>query len=487
MSTSNYTKEIVNDYCVLDTETTGLSAYYDDVIEIGLLRVRNNVVVEKYQQLINPGRDIDPYITTLTGITNDMVEGKPSIIEIKDKVFDFIGDDIILGHNTSFDIRFLKAGFSCNIDNPYMDTMQFARKLFPQLPHHRLSDLTEYFSLTNNEHRALADCISTKELYDVIKKTLHEKGLKIEDIWTGSRFSRGIDINSIKPEIFDINEDGFFYHQHVVFTGKLEKMGRKDAMQIVVNLGGILDNSVNKNTNYLILGNNDYNPILRGEKSAKQKKAEQLKLNGQAIDIIDEFTFYDIIFDKDDVEKTVIKQQIPLNVDDSPAEFLHDIQADIDRLSKAMIEAIDDVDFSQGLSVNRLMNGEKVRGLSIKARNLVVATLEYRKTKRSVMKIRVTGLKYFEGVPIDEIGEEVFTINISSIDDVIVYAPQLAQVYMNIMKDFERESFGCCSRYIECSDAKQCVHPNKVKAEACQYKTNLDKGIIFYGKNRNTQ
>ena len=81
----------------------------------------------------------------------------------------------------------------------------------------------------------------------------------------------------------------------MVFTGKLERMTRKEAMQIVVNMGGILDNSVNKHTNYLILGNNDYNAVLHGEKSSKHKKAEKLKLEGQDRDIIDKFTFYDII------------------------------------------------------------------------------------------------------------------------------------------------------------------------------------------------
>lgn len=179
-----------------------------------------------------------------------------------------------------------------------MDTMQFARKLYPDLKHHRLSDMTEYLGLSNNEHRSIADCISTKELYDAEKALMAEKGLKIEDLWSyGGGQSHRIDISSIVP-VEEANADGFFDGRHVVFTGKLEKMIRKDAMQLVVNLGGVLDNTVNKKTNYLILGNNDYNAILHGEKSSKHKKAEQLKLEGQDIEIIDEFTFYDILKDE---------------------------------------------------------------------------------------------------------------------------------------------------------------------------------------------
>ena len=293
MGKTNYTKRIINDYCVLDTETTGLSAYYDEIIEIGILRVRDNTIVDQYSQLIHPMDEIDPFITALTGITNEMVAGMPSIMEVKDKVLSFIGNDIILGHNTSFDIRFLNEGFQEQIENPYMDTMQFARKVYPELKHHRLSDLSDYLGLSTNEHRSIADCITTKELYDAIKSTMFEKGLKIKDLWSVSK--NGIDISSITPTSVEIDEDSFFYGRHVVFTGKLEKMVRKDAMQIVVNLGGILDNSVCKQTNYLILGSTDYNASLKGEKSSKHKKAEKLKLEGQDIEIIDEFTFYDII------------------------------------------------------------------------------------------------------------------------------------------------------------------------------------------------
>ena len=149
MGNTNYTKQIINDYCVLDTETTGLSAYYDEVIEIGILRIRDNVIVDQYSQLIHPEYEINPFITALTGITNEMVAGMPSIMEVKDTVLSFIGNDIILGHNTSFDIRFLNKGFQQQIENPYMDTMQFARKVYPELDHHRLSDLTEYLGLSN--------------------------------------------------------------------------------------------------------------------------------------------------------------------------------------------------------------------------------------------------------------------------------------------------------------------------------------------------
>lgn len=288
----NYTKEIIDNYCVLDVETTGKSSYFDKIIEIGILKVRDNKIVEKYNQLIKPTFSINSFITELTGISNEMVKDMPSINEVKDSVLEFIGNDILIGHNTSFDIRFINNSFNIAINNKYMDTLQFARKLYPELSHHRLSDLNKYLNFNIEEHRALSDCLSTKNLYDNIKKVMKVKNLEIKDLWMGKN---GINITSIIPDNNQIDEDNFFFNRHVVFTGKLQKMDRKDAMKIVVNLGGILDNNVTKSTNYLILGNNDYNAILKGEKSSKHKKAEKLKLEGQDIDVLDEQTFYDLI------------------------------------------------------------------------------------------------------------------------------------------------------------------------------------------------
>lgn len=296
MANKNYVRKIVSNYCVLDLETTGLSPYYDEVIEIGVLRIREDEIVERYSQLIKPECGIDYYITELTGIDNKMVEGMPSLCEVKDEVIKFLGNDIIIGHRTAFDLNFLKYGFEVEFNNLYIDTYEFARKLFPELKHHRLNDLTKYLNLSNNEHRALADCISTKELYDAIKQKMIDNNLVISDLWFRRQSrSKGKNIHSIVPETIEIDEDSYFYNKHVVFTGKLEKMLRQDAMQIVVNLGGILDKNVIKSTNYLILGDNSYNAILRGEKSSKRKKAEKMKLEGYDIEIIDEKTFYDLL------------------------------------------------------------------------------------------------------------------------------------------------------------------------------------------------
>ena len=78
-----YVRKIIDNYCVLDLETTGLSPNYDSIIEIGIIKVKENKIVDKYNSLINPGFLINEYITSITGITNEMLKGKPKIIDLK--------------------------------------------------------------------------------------------------------------------------------------------------------------------------------------------------------------------------------------------------------------------------------------------------------------------------------------------------------------------------------------------------------------------
>lgn len=174
-----YVKKLIDDYCVLDIETTGLSWQSDHIIEIGIIKVRNRKIIDQYGQLLNPNQRISHFITQLTGIDNHMVSGMPTIYDVIDEVNDFIGNDIIIGHNTAFDLNFIANHFNQDIQNEYMDTLQFSRKVYPHMRHHRLTDMVEFLNLTNNEHRALADCIATYELYEHLKEMIVQNQIKL--------------------------------------------------------------------------------------------------------------------------------------------------------------------------------------------------------------------------------------------------------------------------------------------------------------------
>ena len=291
-----------SNYVLFDIETTGLDSEFDEIIEIGAIKVDNYKLIDEFHSLIKPENEIDEFITSLTGITNDMVENAPTIEKVLPKFLNFIGDKILIGHNVNFDINFVydemvNLGLGI-VNNNYVDTMRLSRILLPELSHHRLKDLAKYYEIdTEGSHRASKDVQITNEIYLNLYNEMINKFGSLDEFLSHQKRKKNIRFSNIKAQTTDIDENNPFYNKAVTITGTLEKMQRKDAMQIIANLGGICQDNVNKETNCLILGNNDYNPQLRGKKSNKLIKAENLKLKGNDIEIISENIFYDILDD----------------------------------------------------------------------------------------------------------------------------------------------------------------------------------------------
>lgn len=157
-----------SDYVVLDIETTGFGTKCD-IIEIAAVRVRNNAITDEFESFVKPSGSIPWNITQLTGITNAMVSNAPSIEQVLCEFKQFVGDDILIGHNIkSFDMRMISAkAEACGMcfENELVDTLAMARKLIPT-KHHGLADVCAYYNITNsNAHRALSDVIATHECY----------------------------------------------------------------------------------------------------------------------------------------------------------------------------------------------------------------------------------------------------------------------------------------------------------------------------------
>ena len=305
--------EIPNKYIAFDIETTGLDPMYDEIIEIGAIKIENGKEIETFNTLIKPEYEIDEFITELTGITNEMLKNAPPIDEVLPKFMTFIKDSIILGHNVNFDINFIYDNLINEdmhpITNDFVDTLRLSRRLLPELKHHRLSDLANYYNIDSTDsHRSLTDVRITIDIYKNLEKLVESKYSNIEnfkDVCKKKSHS-GFKASDIITTNTEFDEDNLLYDKYVAITGTLEKMSRKEAMQIIADLGGHCQDGVNKETNYLILGNNDYNPILRGKKSSKLLKAESLKLKGQDIEILSENVFYDVI---PELENKTIQEQ----------------------------------------------------------------------------------------------------------------------------------------------------------------------------------
>ena len=292
--------EFPEDFCIIDLETTGLNPAYDSIIEIGAIKYSNGKALDSFHSLINPEEEIPDFITDITGITDDMVADAPKIGEILPSFCQFLGDSVIVGHNVNFDINFLYDCYQYYLGMPlknnFVDSLRVARKLYPDLPHHRLQDLLKLFNFdTDGLHRAMGDCQATFRCYDALKRIVFERYRTLEEFQ--QYFKRDFKAADIHGDASKNDPECLFYKKYCVFTGKLEELSRKEAMKIVADIGGINQDRVTKDTNFLILGNNDYCTTIKGGKSAKHKKAERYKAEGRDIEILSESVFYEIISD----------------------------------------------------------------------------------------------------------------------------------------------------------------------------------------------
>ena len=167
-----------SDYVVCDTETAGRNYRNDKMIEIGLIRVRDHQIVDEYRTLINPHQKISSFVVGLTGIRDSMLADAPDIEDVRDEIIDFIGDDVILGHNTTFDLAVLAGNLKMNIENDYIDTLWFARKSNLPTKDHKLETLKEFLNIPNISHRALDDCSTTKQVYDYLRSSMEKDPVK---------------------------------------------------------------------------------------------------------------------------------------------------------------------------------------------------------------------------------------------------------------------------------------------------------------------
>lgn len=171
-------------YTVIDLEMTGLDVKKDRVIEIGAVKVRKGQVVDTFGTLVRSEVPVPDHVTKLTGISNEMLlEGMPEEEAMK-KLVDFIQEDPIVGHNVTYDYRFVKQ-WAVNMKIPLelaaFDTLMLARRLLPGEQPKKLENLCEYFCIERkNAHRALDDALETQQIFERLKALAGKKNMVVE-------------------------------------------------------------------------------------------------------------------------------------------------------------------------------------------------------------------------------------------------------------------------------------------------------------------
>ena len=320
---------VVDDYTVVDLETTGFSSEYNHIIEVGCIKFRNGMEIERYQSLVKPPEPIPYVIECMTGIHNEDVADSPAFSDIGMEIWNFLKDEVIVGHNINFDINFLydnfQRVFQLEFQNGFIDTLRLSRMLLPDIRKegysgYSLAELCNYFDIVvetrenyNDDidglvdvfvnsalpqlhhHRAISDCRMAHKVFCCLKEMIVRDNVDLMELAKSLDYRHVM--KNLRGDELHFDSEHVFFDKCCVFTGKLERFTRIEAAQIVVNIGGCCEDTLTKRTNFLIVGDMDYKKVLEGYESNKLKKAKKLVAAKQDLQILPESAFYDLVAD----------------------------------------------------------------------------------------------------------------------------------------------------------------------------------------------
>lgn len=311
------------DFVTIDFETA--TRERNSPCELGLTFVQDNKIVGSKSWLIKPIQYpyFDPFNISIHGITPDDVSNKQEFDVLwKDEIFPLIEGKFLIAHNAAFDFSVLRRTLeSYEISFPdlqYSCSYIIAKRVFQGLISYNLASLCRHSNISRPNHRAENDSVACAELS---LKLFEAAGItSIEDFPTklftsvgklyhggydpsrsnyysgpNSTRSRALSHTDIQGDPDKKDQSSIFYGAKVVFTGTLSSMSRAEAWQLVVDIGGIISESVTKETDFLIVGQQDFRIVGDDGMSKKQEKAHELLLNGIPIEVISEADFLRII------------------------------------------------------------------------------------------------------------------------------------------------------------------------------------------------
>ncbi|WP_253946243.1 exonuclease domain-containing protein [Niveibacterium sp. COAC-50] len=171
-------------YTVFDTETTGLDpSAGDEIIQIGAIRIVNGRLLrgERFEQLVDPRREVDPASEAIHGISRERLRGEPDILTVLPRFHAFAHETVLVGHNAAFDMRFLQlkeAATGLRFDQPVLDTLLLSAVLHPNQETHKLDAIAERFGVPLlDRHDAAGDALVTGQLFLRMIPLLAERGI----------------------------------------------------------------------------------------------------------------------------------------------------------------------------------------------------------------------------------------------------------------------------------------------------------------------
>ncbi len=179
-------QSIDTEYCVLDLETTGISHITEKITEVGIIKIKNGKEIDSFETFVNPEKPIPPEVVEVTHITDEMVKDSPKIEEVLPKMIEFIGDSVVVTHNTDFDVTWLKYNYEkygYKWENTYIDTLRLAKAMYPEFTRYKLGIIADKLGIkVEVAHRALDDVKTLVQVFNKMIETAKEdKNAKVID------------------------------------------------------------------------------------------------------------------------------------------------------------------------------------------------------------------------------------------------------------------------------------------------------------------
>lgn len=313
-------KAVEADFIAIDFETANNNN--NSACSLGLVVVRDLQVIEsKYFLIRPPVMSFNTKNIEINGIMAKDVKDSPKFPEVWNEIKNYFYDNIIIAHNAQFDMSVIKClQLEYNLDIPdfrYMDSITISTKACGGDTKRTLDARAEALGVKlKNHHNALDDATACANIVIETVKQCNKKSfqsfikiysslsirqfsdLKHQQYFGGSKNYAGFEtvkISEIETDCITADCNNPFYGKNVVFTGELSKYERREAMQLVADLGGVIKSGVSSKTDFLIVGIQDETVVGDDGMSKKEEKAYDLIENGQDLRILDENEFYELI------------------------------------------------------------------------------------------------------------------------------------------------------------------------------------------------
>jgi DNA polymerase-3 subunit epsilon len=220
-------------YCILDIETTGGQFNEEGITEIAIYKYDGHEVVDQFISLVNPEKEIQPFVVKLTGINNAMLRSAPKFYEVAKRIIEITQDCIVVAHNSSFDYRILRTEFTrlgYDFIRPTLCTVELSKKLIPGMESYSLGKLVRALGIpVTDRHRASGDALATVKLFKLLLSKDTEKEILISSIKAEIK-------SGLAPKLLDIVESlpyktGIYYIHNekgdLIYIGKSKNIKKR--------------------------------------------------------------------------------------------------------------------------------------------------------------------------------------------------------------------------------------------------------------------